>query len=385
MCIRDRNYEVAQASSGQEALDMLANGLDPDIVLLDVMMPNMTGFEVAAKLRKTYSLDRLPILLLTAKNQVKDIVTGLDVGANDYLSKPISRSELVARIRTHTNLRRLQTENQKQTEEIQTAKDKLLEYNRNLEKTVAERTAELRQTLAILKDTQLELELENSLLRSDSESVVYNYQVGGSLPMDAPTYVVRQADRYLYQALKQGEYCYVLDSRQMGKSSLRVQIMKRLQVEGYMCVAIDLSEIGNQQVTSDQWYAGFAYSLVSAIPQITLKEMRSWWQEHDFLSPVQRLGEFIEKVILAKVSDRLVVFIDELDSILSLNFPPDDFLILLRTLFNQRADNKLFNRLTFVLLGVATPAQLIQDKHRTPFNNGHSIPTVSYTHLTLPT
>ncbi len=101
------NYHVIQASSGPEALALLDNGLQPDAILLDVMMPQMTGFEVCRKLRETYPAHALPIMMLTAKNQVGDLVTGLSSGANDYLTKPISKSELLARLKTHLYLSKI--------------------------------------------------------------------------------------------------------------------------------------------------------------------------------------------------------------------------------------------------------------------------------------
>ena len=95
--LADSPYEVAVAASGPEALELL--GETPvDLVLLDIMMPKMSGFEVCRQIRRRWSLEELPVLFLTAKAQVADRVAGFAEGANDYLIKPVERSELLARI-----------------------------------------------------------------------------------------------------------------------------------------------------------------------------------------------------------------------------------------------------------------------------------------------
>jgi two-component system sensor histidine kinase ChiS len=108
--LKFQNYTLTLASDGLAALSLLEQGLNPDIVLLDVMMPRMTGYEVIQSIRQQTPADRLPIILLSARNQPEDIVLGLEVGANDYLTKPISKDELLARIHTHLQLRQLEEE-----------------------------------------------------------------------------------------------------------------------------------------------------------------------------------------------------------------------------------------------------------------------------------
>ncbi|NEP01700.1 MAG: response regulator [Symploca sp. SIO2E9] len=98
------NYAITQANNGIEALTMIEQGFKPDLILLDVMMPRMTGYEVCEKLRDDFSANELPVVMLTAKDQVNDLIEGLNVGANDYLTKPISKNELIARLKTHLRL-----------------------------------------------------------------------------------------------------------------------------------------------------------------------------------------------------------------------------------------------------------------------------------------
>jgi len=109
-------YRVSKASSGMEALELLQKH-HFDLILLDVMMPGMTGYEVCAHIRKHYSPNELPVLLITAKNQTKDLVMGLESGANDYITKPFAMKELLARVKTHLQLSML-TKNLKEAQLI---------------------------------------------------------------------------------------------------------------------------------------------------------------------------------------------------------------------------------------------------------------------------
>ncbi|MBD0364462.1 MAG: AAA-like domain-containing protein, partial [Coleofasciculus sp. C3-bin4] len=160
--------------------------------------------------------------------------------------------------------------------------------------------------------------------------------------------------------------------RQMGKSSLRVQMMKKLKEQGVKCASVDMTRIGSH-VTPQEWYAGVVSELLRGFSLSKKVDFSSWWRQRELLPPLQRLRELIEDVLLTEFPQNLVIFIDEIDSIIKIKFK-EDFFAFIRACYNQRVDNPEYNRLTFCLLGVATPSDLIEDKNiSTPFNIGRAI------------
>jgi len=210
------------------------------------------------------------------------------------------------------------------------------------------------------------------------------YITGGTLPNSAASYITRQADIDLLDGLLSGEFCYVLNARQMGKSSLMVRTAAQLRARGVTVAQLDVTAIG-QNVTPVEWYDGLV-TLLSE--QLRLRdEMEEFWYANSRLGPMLRFLETVRRVALPAISGRLclepgnissnagrlVIFVDEIDAVRSLPFSTDEFFGGIRECYNRRANDPALNALTFCLIGVATPADLISDTRMSPFNIGRRV------------
>jgi len=209
-----------------------------------------------------------------------------------------------------------------------------------------------------------------SEFRSSSATSGSFYVTGGTLPRNARSYVARRADNDLLESLTHGEFCYVLSTRQMGKSSLMIRTASILREQGSVVAVLDLAAVG-QNLTPSQWYSGILGLLAEQVDKED--ELEAFWSAHTELGPLQRLMTAIRQVVLPTLSHRLVIFVDEIDAVRGLPFTADEFFGAIRECYNRRTADPAYEKLTFCLIGVATPADLISDTRMSPFNIGRRI------------
>src|SRR5207302_7665801 len=135
-------YEILTAADGEEAL-VVARAKQPDLILLDVMMPKMDGIQVCRELRADSSLPFMPIILVTAKTDSKDVVAGLEAGGDEYLTKPVDQPALVARVKSMLRVKALHDTVQAQAVRLEAQATQLREWNQTLEQRVAEQVTQV--------------------------------------------------------------------------------------------------------------------------------------------------------------------------------------------------------------------------------------------------
>ncbi len=201
------------------------------------------------------------------------------------------------------------------------------------------------------------------------------YTTGGSVQAGEGIYIPRSADDELLELCRRSAFGYILYTRQVGKSSLMENAARRLEAEGTRSATVDLTQLG-EQVEAEQWYLGFLVLVEDGLGLAT--DVVGWWGEHSHLGITQRLTRFFPEILLAEVAEPVVIFVDEIDTTLKLGFT-DDFFAAIRSLYLARAREPELRRLSFVLAGVATPNDLIQDPERTPFNIGEPVDLSDFT------
>ena len=142
MRLESHGYEVVTAADGEEALVRLSEH-KPDLVLLDIMMPKLDGIAVLKQMKKLAGDDFLPVILVTAKADTRDMIAGLEAGGDDYLTKPFEQSALLARVRSLLRVKQLHDEVHGQTALLREQSQQLADLNRTLEQRVAEQVSEI--------------------------------------------------------------------------------------------------------------------------------------------------------------------------------------------------------------------------------------------------
>jgi WD40 repeat protein len=209
--------------------------------------------------------------------------------------------------------------------------------------------------------------------RTHAESTGEFFSVGPPLNAMRSGYVRRRADDLLFDAVLAGHYAHVIAPSRSGKTSLVAATAARLEARGFNVAILDLGQVGGRDAGIDagRWYYSIAYRILR---QLRIRfDLQSWWQEKSVLGNCQRLLEFYNEIVLRYVKERIVIFVDEAQSI-GENRIGNELLASIRSAHNGRATDPEFARLTFVLLGECDPASLIDEPGLSPFDVTQSIP-----------
>ncbi|MCZ6531889.1 MAG: response regulator [SAR324 cluster bacterium] len=166
-------YQVILAGDGEEALRVAREQL-PDLVLLDVMMPKISGIDVCRELKGDPSLPYMPIIMVTAKADSKDVVVGLEAGAEEYLTKPVDQAALVARVKSMLRIKDLHDKVQEQAARLESQSQELAGWNRTLEERVQKQLAELERAGRLKRF--FSPQLAEALLSSGAEEFLQSHR-----------------------------------------------------------------------------------------------------------------------------------------------------------------------------------------------------------------
>ncbi|MCP4268204.1 MAG: hypothetical protein GY777_21960 [Candidatus Brocadiaceae bacterium] len=197
-------------------------------------------------------------------------------------------------------------------------------------------------------------------------------QPGGAIDQTKCLYIKRPEDDILYRLLNDGNYCNILTSRQMGKSSLVVSTMNQLLNDGIQVSSVDLSADTDNVENPDDWYCAILQHIGDDL-DLSI-DVKDWWKNCNAITRNQKLIEFFLQNIILHIKQSLVIFLDEIDS--TLNLPhTDNFFIAIRSMFNKRSMNPVFKKVVFCLIGVYTPNELIKNHQasKSPYNIGEML------------
>lgn len=196
------------------------------------------------------------------------------------------------------------------------------------------------------------------------------FMAGGALLPEASSYVKRPADDELFQLILAGRFAYVLGPRHMGKSSLMMHTVCRVQQQGFHTATVQLGAI-DRHVSIEQ-----AYLFLIKRLKLQLKlsvDPDTWWADHASLETSKRFIDFLHDVVLTEIKSPIAIFVDELNNVAANSTFFGEFFETLRFLYEARATDSLYDRLTFVCLGLPSFPDLVEDQNRSLFSNGQRV------------